>query len=468
MGRVPGIAWGVVLGIGIAVAAHAQTDRADDDATSASDERTRERFEILDLVVTEGIFAEVAKTLELTSDQRVVAEGILRDYLVRAHQLDALTQQRVDDAGMREMRETSIGQYRLRGEEPPWDKLSQLAIQSREEYVRGLERADELLEQFYERLETVLTPDQAEQMRAVRRDVRWLNVLRDDATTGGFGDFRSRIDFDELLARATEEGNEFALLDADHPDPEGIYAQTRAQIEARIEDYEREYDIVIVQDSYQSSREPYDEDHDVRIGPDDPRRERIITNWNKSHNLTERTARAIGMIVLEPLGPEAHDRWLNRYRAAFCPELYQPRLAEHVFESVFQAQTVSEEERRNATIAYERYLTRRHQLRKEAVTAGITALRKHISEHGTEPRQLDYAAKRLELRQLIQKTINDFRAIASEANQVLVDELATKAKSYNTRLLGPGLSAEQIEALTGEPQPPVEIVIHPGDYERDK
>lgn len=417
-------------------------------------------FKTLYLVADRSAFVAVCELLELDGDQLEMARESHDQYLEAVIELDTATTQRVNDAGFTRFAELSNEADRL-DEEAPTEELALLRRSFHRERIKGLKAADQLLENFYQQLRSVLREDQLERFEGVPRLVRRYNYRRRRAGSVR-SDFDFSVDLFALVESASQEGGELAMLveGANGPQEDEALLRAKTAFAAVLQEYAITRDGHFV--SYlQDSRRLPDRDAALSSSRTDPKGRRILRYWNEYYDTTEKAVLRIGELIQEVAGDNARDDWIERFHEALCPKLFAERWPDRMMEWVAPRVDVTDEQLEIALILYDQYLTERRRIRGLAVITGVRARRQYFSAEGPEHLQMAHARRKLQLRRLIDQAVGRLRAILTPDQRIALEAELLQARRYRTELLGPGMGVNVLAELLNEPVP--ENIFLPND-----
>ena len=422
-------------------------------ASQAAPEGDSRVFKSVDLAFEAWMLDPIGTYLLLDETQTATVTQSFEVYFDKVTTLDAAVKQRVDDAGFRRFAELSEA-ARYRGVDPPWDEMNQLAIQFQRESVAGHHESDALLHEFYEQIQLVLTSQQQELFERVPRYVRRLNAQR--RRRGAVqADFSGSMDLFELVAQAAEDGEELQPIfndDFDPDDPDRL-VKLADEINSILMIYELEFDALRLE-ILKRRRTPRPATYQVKTTSRSDDGRDLRRRWMRYYTLTESAVVQIAAVVERGIDANASEAWLDRFHQRLCPELYADRWPDRMMIWLVARDDATEEQIEITSLLETEYLAQRHQTRRAAIVAGIKAKRKHFSPEGTEPLQLKYSRRLLQLRQSVQRVIDRFRALLTPDQQAELDQEFYQIRySGPTSLLGPNVSNAAIQKLTGEVLP---------------
>ena len=419
-------------------------------ATSQDDSRV---FKSVDLVFEAWMLEAIGTYLLLDETQTASVTQSLKVYFDKITTLDAAVRQRVDDAGFRRFAELSEA-ARYRGVDPPWDEMNQLAIQFQREGVAGHHESDALLHEFYEQIQLILTPQQQELFERVPRLVRRLNAQR--RRRGAVqADFSGSMDLFELVAEAAEDGEELQPIFDDDPEPDDAdrLVKLADEINSILMIYEIEFDALRLE-ILKRRRTPRPATYQVKTTSQSDDGRDLRRRWMRYYTLTESAVAQIAAVAGRGTDANASEAWLDRFHQRLCPELYADRWPDRMMIWLVARDDATEEQIEITSLLETEYLAQRHQTRRAAIAAGIKAKRRHFSPGGTEPLQLKYSRRLLQLRQSIRRVTDRFRALLTPEQQADLDKEFVRIKRYGeVGLFGPNVSNAAIRKLTGEVLP---------------
>jgi hypothetical protein len=391
----------------------------------------RPPFRALDLVIDPELFEEICELLVLTADQKTAARESFDLYHAQVRQLDEELTERVLDAGLRKSRQLEAAAYRT-GEAPSREKLDTLYHQWHDAFVRGMREGDSLLNQWLEELKAVLEEDQMAHFAAVPRLIR-RRAFCQLPEQAAWGNFRVMMDLHELLAEASEEGEELAWLKAapsespeDVPEP---VREAREQFQAILTDYEVRLDAIFLE-KWRESRAPLKpSDRTVITDEDAEGRRRIaqvITNWRRRYDILNDAVEQIAVLLETNHGLAARQAWKDRFNAVFACDIYAERWPDRMLQWLENLPDETPEQVQQAQVLYDEYLRRRRELRRQAVVAGVRVKERYLILVGEEPLKVRYAERLAALEKLTERTIKRFRGM-------LTNEQAERLEAYLER-----------------------------------
>lgn len=422
-------------------------------STQATSQDESHVFKSVDLVFEAWMLEPIGTYLLLDETQTTTVTQSFKVYFDKITTLDTAMKQRVDDAGFRRFAELSEA-ARYRGIDPPWDEMNQLAIEFHRENMARHHESDALLHEFYEQIQLILFPKQQELFVRVPRYVRRLNAQR--RRRGAVqADFSGSMDLFELVAEAAEDGEELHPIFDDDLEPDDVdrLVKLADEINSILMIYEIEFDALRLE-ILQHRRTPRPSTYQVKTTSQSDEGRNLRRRWMRYYTLTESAVVQIAAVAERGIDANASEAWLDRFHQRLCPELYADRWPDRMTKWLSDRDDTTEEQIELASLLETEYLMQRHQTRRAAIAAGIKAKRKHFSPGGTEPLQLKYSRRLLQLRQSIQRVTDRFRALLTPEQQADLDKEFVRIKRYGeVGLLGPNVSNAAIQKLTGEVLP---------------
>ncbi len=350
-------------------------------AGTANAQEPRGRPGVVEVRIQAPMFRDLLDRLELAGDVRVIATERFDEYAAAMNQLEAEAGERLS----RVMRE--IQQVRQAGDGADGDQAARL-VQEVMSTTRGTRaESDRLREALLADVAALLNDPQADRwpaaLRALHREV-YLNMTAGVDSPNARLDLGIHRDVFELMdvasgvredRRSPEEETELAAIFGDVNDsPYEILLNDEALRDLREvareqrEALEIELDGLIRRNAY-PGRDLHQQlrEHSMRGDIDRvrPLHDRSTAQWEETHRLLERSARAAADLIEQACGPEARHAWEMRVQAAFYPETYRPTSAERLFEWAMNLDELDEGTKQRIGQLFAVHRTEQHLIRKE-------------------------------------------------------------------------------------------------------
>ncbi len=307
-------------------------------------------------------YTQILQPIELTFDQRIIAELVYDDYRDSIEEAIRAADREADQAGRVYIKEALSGQRLL---EP--GQLRQIQRNVLRIYGRYLDIPDEQFDLLGRSLHSVLVDDQDagldERIRALRRKV-YLHPRhrhRDYYEYAGDG-----VDLLLLVEEAREEGGELASIPA-------------SDLDSILQEYELELDHYLLETSgrYRQNR------IDMRLArvnrDQDAERAAVrdgLNVWERLYDLNESTSKTIAELAQRHAGEDAAADWRERVEEAHFSWLFATRGPDRQYEWL-QTQELSATQLAQIDTAYTRYRSMRRALNEDAIRLMLEARREH-------------------------------------------------------------------------------------------
>ena len=307
-------------------------------------------------------FQQFAEPLELTREQRVIAQMFFNDYFEALQDLTERTDDRAEKAGR------STIDAALRGKASvDYDRLQQMRADVLSAYRVALPEAYELLTQLLDDTYHLLNKDQEPAFtpaaRTLRRQVLLHPYQSDEYDPSYAGD---GVDINQLIETARRDEGELADL------PSGALSEVRETYAMRLDAWLR---------SVEPQRRVAEMNRRIAAIKDDAdaRREHessLLTTWRELYELNESTADEVAKIIREQLGERAAVAWRSRFYQASYPWLFGQRTPDRQHEWLAR-QSLTSQQWSNVEQRYTAYVHARQSLRQKTVDLMLKARIEH-------------------------------------------------------------------------------------------
>jgi hypothetical protein len=402
----------------------------------------RPPFRTLDVVIDPELFEEICELLLLTADQEAAARDAFDLYYAQARQLDEELTERVLEAGLRESRELSVAASQG-GEPPPPEKLELLHQQWHEAFVKAVREGDSLLNQWLEDLKAILEEDQLAHFAPVPRLIR-RRAFCHFPEQAAWGNFRVMMDLHELLAEASEGGEELAWLDPapDEP-PEDVpepVRKARRQFEAIVTDYEVRLDAIFLEQWRESRASLNPSDRTLITDEDADGRRRLaqaVRDWRRRYDIRKDAVEQIAVLLEANVGLAARQAWEDRFNAVFACDIYSERWPDRMLQWLESLPDETPEQVQQARALYDEYLRQRRELRRQAVVAGVRVRKRYLIPVGEEPLKVRYGERLAALEELTERTIDRYRGMLTNEQAERLDAHLDRERAFRPFLFKP-------------------------------
>ncbi len=307
-------------------------------------------------------FTQILQPIDLTFDQRMIAELVYDDYRDAIQNAIRAANREADQAGRVYIAEALSGERLLQP-----SQLRQIQRNVLQVYGKYLDIPDEQFELLGLNLKSVLVDEQGvgldERIRALRRSV-YLHPRhrhRDYYEYAGDG-----VDLLLLVEEAREEGNELAGLPA-------------AELESILSSYELELDAFLRETSGAYRRNRIDM-RLARINRDDAAERGAVRDgleiWRRLYTLNQQTSERIAELAQRHGGDELAITWRDRVLEANFAWLFTERPPDRQYEWL-QTQELNASQLTRIETAFTRYRGLRRALNEEAIRLMLEARTDH-------------------------------------------------------------------------------------------
>jgi hypothetical protein len=403
-------------------------------------------FTSLDLVVTAPIFEAIVTLLQLDPHQAEVAQSLFQAYHQQVVALDQITGANVQ-RGLTRMQELNDA-ARMNARALDWAEAKKARSDFEEQHVIGLKKSDTLLNNFYGELFALLREDQQEAHARLPALVRRMHfeAKTDEANkrSVSLADFSSRWNLSQLIAEARAEGGEF-----ERGDEEFVVALLEI-----MERYDAEMDIHRQRD-LADARVLTPPDDPVAFSVSHPKGQEMVRKWRERFFLLQRHVDEVAAAAEGRLGAANAEAWRNRLRKLWCPALYAAMWPDRMIEWLTKRPDATPEQREHAATILASYELYREQLRLDAIKTGIAMMSTRGDGETGERTRLHHARMLLRLRDLNERTTKAFRSLLIGEQVAAFDSAlqAARTNDFNQTLMGPYVSPDLVEKITGEHVP---------------
>ncbi len=408
-----------------------------------ADSNARDRAEF-----TYAAYTETMSALEDETQQRMAAAGY-HEMLTLMDQLDPFTSREALKLHHRERMKLRAESERL-ADDPRWERVHQLSLQSRQARLRGLREADRVLYEWLSTLQNELAVDDAT-MESLDRLIR-RRLLEPPRAPGT--DFARPVD---VLGLYADE----RLLNPDAwtgvSDLESADDSPSASLDDRINEellrYEFELD-AFLERAWSASRKPPDPDVPLELDSSDPgwaaHERRVSRDWSNRHGISKRAVDDIASLLEQFECGEAAASWRLRFERALCPELTHRRWTDNMVRWLRARTDSTPEQLELATQLQEEYVNGRERLTREAIELGARVRSKRLGALGLESDQLKYAEQLWRLHLHSRRIIRRFAdVLTAEQTASLRQALLQTPDRARPLLLGPWIPGPQVLEAIG-------------------
>jgi len=400
------------------------------------------------------------------------AEALFAEYREAIIAIDHQTQQDVQRAGFDEMlalmrelspardmermrsatpeeRQQLVAEMIANMDDPRWEHVQELRHGVEACIDRNGRRADARLAQLAGEIAQYCPhPERAhiEIMRFARR------VLLDPRRDADSLDFVPSVDILRLTDDACASGGELHAVIAESSQSvseEQSVAEDRVpspaiRLSQIIEQYENELDQHLIGRLRERRRTRASSEPSQQVladGASDRRTKRRARAWAERFAVSQRAGVAIAALAEECAGEAAAEAWWERFHTALCPELMRPRWLHRMVDWI-EARSDHTAAQCEAAAEMERtYLVRWNDLRRRAITSGITQMKRRAYLHAPGPEERRHRDDVAALHALGRDTLLCFiQMLTPEQRAVLLGEFAgRRAGDWRVELIGPTL-----------------------------
>ncbi len=418
---------------------------------------------IWDVKLSQGIVDALCDRLLLDATQEQFADARFLVYQEELQSLSGETYDKMLAAGL--SRSFELDKEGLEyGNLKHIEERSALRYQWKNQYLVGVARADELLARFLDELYSVLDESQADQFHSVPGLIRRLNLMKVQPNAAVI-DFKAPIDIIRLVEQAMAAGNELEWLRNPPTDKQASVAENaaHAKLDSILRDYESLLDPILIK-RVQRNRRPVARDESVVLLPDTAtgrrRVDELEDEWTLLFQLNQDTMQRIATVLEEHRDLTCRTAWEDRFYKALCPDLMSERIADWLLTWLTARADHSAEQLASARQLYETHVALRRELRIAAVGAGAIAMAKAGWISGSEPSQVAYARRLLQLERHHNAFIPLFEANLSQPQ---LDALHSRLESI--KLLQPSLLLEPVHHPLRSNGGPPGVLLPPVDEE---
>jgi hypothetical protein len=300
----------------------------------------------------------LCKQLNLGRDQRSIVELLYADYASALGHAASDADAAAEKAGRKAVNDAVSGRARITP-----DELQRMRIAVLQAYESIGPAADRALADLFDGTRAVLTSEQEPLLDPLIRELNRRVLLHSRQQSSNYEEYAGDgVDVLQLAEEALKDGGELQPLG-------------RGPLADVLASYETQLDALIIATSAEwragklaAKIAQVSKDH-VEVTRQN---QAAIDRWKRLYDLNQWAVQSVAHVALTNLGEAAQQQWIERFDRACFTWLYPRSKPERQFEWI-KKNVQDEQKRQEAAVILDRYLSKRRDLARQAITIMIRA-----------------------------------------------------------------------------------------------